>query len=58
MREKVTTGLDLAGTVALIAGVAVVAGIGWALVAAGVAALGMSWALSGRPIPKRPRRSS
>lgn len=51
MREKVTTALDLAGVVVLVAGVAILAGLGWALIAAGLAALGVSWGLSGRPAP-------
>lgn len=53
MREKVTTALDLAGVVVLVAGVAILAGLGWALIAAGLAALGVSWGLSGRPAPSR-----
>lgn len=53
MREKVTTALDLAGVVALVVGVAVLAGLGWALVATGLGVLGISWGLSGRPTPQR-----
>jgi hypothetical protein len=53
VREKITTGLDLGGSALLITGVAVLAGLGWALVAAGMVALGISWGLSGRPVPKR-----
>lgn len=51
--QKLTTILDVAGTVLLVVGVAVLAGLGWAIVATGVAILGVSWGLSGRPIPRR-----
>ena len=51
--QKLTTILDVAGTVLLVAGVAVLAGIGWAIVATGVVVLSASWALSGRPMPRR-----
>lgn len=51
--QKLTTILDVAGTIVLVVGVGVLAGIGWAVVATGVAILAMSWALSGRPIPRR-----
>lgn len=51
--QKLTTILDLAGTVLLVVGVAVLAGVGWAIVATGVAILATSWALAGRPVPRR-----
>lgn len=51
--EKLTTTLDVAGTAVLVAGVFVLAGLGWAMVAAGAASLAVSWALSGRPTPRR-----
>jgi len=51
--QKITTILDVTGTTVLVAGVGVLAGIGWAIVATGVAILATSWALSGRPIPRR-----
>lgn len=51
--QKITTFLDVAGTVVLVVGVGVLAGVGWAIVATGVALLAMSWALAGRPTPRR-----
>ena len=46
MRSIVTTGLEIAGAVALVAGVFVLAGLVWALVAFAVAAVGGSWLVS------------
>lgn len=46
MREKVTTGLEIAGGLALIGGVLVLFGYGWALLAFGVLAITYSWAVS------------
>ncbi|MFN8147943.1 MAG: hypothetical protein U0R76_10805 [Candidatus Nanopelagicales bacterium] len=51
--QKLTTVLDVAGTVVLVVGVGVLAGVGWAIVATGVAMLATSWALTGRPMPRR-----
>lgn len=42
----VTTVLELAGGAALVAGVVVLFGIGWGLVAFGIAAIGASWLVS------------
>jgi hypothetical protein len=52
MLDKVTSVMDVLGSAALVVGVGVVAGIGWALVALGVALLALSWGLSGRPFPR------
>lgn len=43
-----TTALEVAGAAALVAGVFVLFGLGWALVAAGVLAVGFSWLVSTR----------
>lgn len=51
--QKLTTILDVTGTVVLVVGVGVLAGLGWAIVATGVAILATSWALAGRPVPRR-----
>lgn len=51
--QKLTTVLDVTGTVLLVVGVAVLAGVGWAIVATGIALLSISWALAGRPMPRR-----
>lgn len=55
MRDLLTTGLDLAAAVLLLAGVAVLAGLGWTLVVAGGVCVGLSWALSGKPMLRRSR---
>lgn len=46
MRSVVTTVLEIAGGAAVVAGVLVLFGVGWALVAFGVAAIGGSWLVS------------
>lgn len=51
--QKLTTILDVTGTVVLIVGVGVIAGLGWALLATGAGCLAVSWGISGRPIPRR-----
>ena len=51
--QKLTTILDVTGIVVLVVGVGVLAGLGWAIVATGVAILATSWALAGRPVPRR-----
>lgn len=43
MRSIVTTVLEIAGGVALVGGVFVLFGFGWALIAFGAAAVGGSW---------------
>lgn len=45
-KEVVTTVLEISGGVALVAGVGVLFGLGWALVAFAVVAVGGSWLVS------------
>jgi hypothetical protein len=45
-REIVTTALEVGGAAALVAGVFVLFGLGWALVTFGVLAVGFSWLVS------------
>lgn len=47
-REFVTTALEVGGAVALVAGVFVLFGVGVALLAFGVVAIGFSWLVSKR----------
>lgn len=46
MRSIVTTALEISGGVALVAGVFVLFGVGWALIAFAVVAVGGSWLVS------------
>lgn len=55
MRDHLTTALDLAAALLALTGVFVLAGLGWALLVGGGVLLGFSWALSGRPLPRRSR---
>ena len=47
MREWLSTGLEVAGAAAVVAGVGVLAGVGVALVVGGVLAAGFGWLLGG-----------
>lgn len=47
-REIVTTALEVGGAAALVAGVLVLFGPGWAFLAFGVVAIGFSWLVSNR----------
>lgn len=58
MRDTITTALDLAGIIAIVVGVLILAGTGWALVAAGASCLLVSWGITGRPVPRRSKRAA
>lgn len=43
MRERATSVMEAAGVVCIVTGVFLLAGVGWALIAGGTLALGISW---------------
>ena len=53
MRDLLTTILESVAGILIVLGVGLLLGPAWALVAAGVALLAFSWAISGAPLPRR-----